>query len=281
MTALVLLLSLIHGVLTDASGAVIPGATVSLSAANFQKSVETAMDGSYSFPGLAAGDYTLNVSYPGLESFSKRVRVDQGKALQVTIQLRPEVLTQAVTVTGERDPALGLDPDESAGAVVVKDYDLDALPDNPDDLRNMLQMLAAPGTSQIVVDGFSGSQLPPKAAIKEIKINPDPFSAAYEWMGFGRVEIVTKPGAEKFHGSFGLTDSDAAFNSRNPYARNKAGYLNRMFTANAGSSFKNRASYTLNFYHNIINNTALIDAVTLDPETLADTSVRSTVVVPR
>jgi hypothetical protein len=108
----------------------------------------------------------------------------------------------------------------------------------------MLQTLAGQGVggAQILVDNFSGGQLPSKNTIKEIKINQDPFSAAYDWMGFGRVEIVTKPGGDSLHGTVRLTDSDAAFNSRNPYSLNKADYVNRMFTANIGNSFRGRGS---------------------------------------
>src|SRR5205823_4192747 len=246
----------IEGVLTDASGGAIPVATVSLSGTNLQKTVQTPADGSYSFTGLPRGEYTLKVDYPGFETFEKQVTAEVGKTLQVPIQLRLRVSTQAVTVTGDRGPELSVDPGESAGTTVVKGADLEALPDNPDDLKDMLQVLAGPGANgvpQTLVDGFSGGQLPSKSAIKEIKINQDPFSAAYDWMGFGRIEIVTKPGGSKFHGSVGLTDSDAVFNSRNPYAANKADYVNRMFTASAGNSFNNRASYTFNFYHSTIN----------------------------
>ncbi|HLH29928.1 MAG TPA: TonB-dependent receptor, partial [Terriglobia bacterium] len=273
----------IHGVLTDASGAVIPGAAVSLSGANVRTTAQTAADGSYSFQGLAAGDYTVFVKATGLEVLEKRITVESGKTAQLVITLRPEVLTQALTVTEEPETDVGVESDKSASAVVIKTTELDTLPDNPDDLLSILQTLAgqAGGGAQILVDNFSGGQLPSKSTIKEIKINQDPFSAAYDWMGFGRIEIVTKPGGDKLHGTFGLTDNDAALNSRNPYAANKADYVNRIITANIGSSFGKRASYGLDAYHSTINNTALINAVTLDPATFAETPVRKTVVVPR
>lgn len=274
----------IYGVLTDSSGAVIPSAMVVLAGGGGNRSVRTAADGSYLFSGLSSGAYTLKVNFPGLEAFERRVSVEAGKPTAVAIQLRPEPLTQSVTVT-DRETELSLDSQESVAAVVVKDADLQALPDNPDDLRDMLQALAgsmggAFGGAQILVDGFSGGQLPPKSAIKEIKINPERFSADRDnwWSG---IEIVTKPGASRFHGGVGWTDSEAAFNSRNPYATNKADYANRMFTANAGTFLGKRVSANANFYRSTIDNTALIDAVTLDSATLLETPVRSTVVVPR
>lgn len=283
LALLVQLPAAIHGVLTDASGALIPGAAVSLSGPDVQKTVQTAADGSYSFQGLAAGDYTLRVQFPDLEPFEKRVHVEAGTTSENAIRLRPQVVTQALTVTEEAGGEIGVEPDKSAAAVVMKPSDLDSLPDNPDDLLNTLLALAggAAGGAQIMVDNFSNGQIPPKSAIKEIKINQDPFSAAYDWMGYGRIEIVTKPGGDTLHGAAGLTDSDAVFNSRNPYATNKAGYVNRILTANVGGPIRQRASYTFDFYHNTINNTALINAVTLDPSALADIPVQTTVVVPR
>ncbi len=64
-----------------------------------------------------------------------------------------EVAPGEYTLTVSEDRNL----EDSAETVVTKDRDLDALPDNPDDLRNMLQALAGPMSAQIVVDGFSGS----------------------------------------------------------------------------------------------------------------------------
>ena len=45
----------------------------------------------------------------------------------------------------------------------------------------------------IFIDGFSGGQLPSKASIREIRINQNPFSAEYDKLGYGRIEIFTKP----------------------------------------------------------------------------------------
>jgi len=275
----------LRGVLTDSSGAVIPGATVSITAGDVRKTAATGGDGSYSFPGLAAGEYNISVEFPGFDPFRKTVAINAGITLQVPIQLQLNAGRQEVTVTAQGGD-LSVDPEHSAAAVVMSDTDLDALPDDPDDLSTMLQQLAGPGAggtggTQILLDGFSGGQLPPKAAIKEIRINQNPFSAEYDNIGFGRIEIITKPGADKFRGGAGLTDSDAAFNSRNPYAANKADYVNRMFTGNLAGPVSHKASFTLSFFQSKIDNTALIDAVTLDPVTLANVPIQSTVTTPR
>src|SRR5213075_3338546 len=96
------------------------------------------------------------------------------------------------------------DSSNNASAVVLRGADLDALSDNPNDLAADLQALAGPAAGPnggaIFVDGFSGGELPPKNSIREIRINQNPFSAEYDRLGMGRIEILTKPGTDKFHG---------------------------------------------------------------------------------
>ena len=88
------------------------------------------------------------------------------------------------------------------GAIVLNGSDLDALSDDPDQLQNELQALAGPAAGpnggEIYVDGFQGGQLPPKSSIREIRVNQNPFSAEFNKIGYGRIEILTKPGSDKF-----------------------------------------------------------------------------------
>jgi Carboxypeptidase regulatory-like domain len=276
----------LRGILTDTSGAVIPGATVSLTGGKTVRSAVTQTDGSYALVGLTPGEYTVKVQFPGFDAFEKVVSAGSGESVPFPIQLTPSGGNQQVTVSDGAGPELSTDPADNHSALVLTGDDLDALPDDPDDLADMLTQLAGPasgamGGAQILLDGFSNAQLPPKAAIKEIRVNQNPFAAQYDYLGFGRIEIITKPGADNFRGGVGLTDSDAFFNSRNPYAENKADYVNRMFTANLGGPMSHRASFLVNFYHSTINNTALINAVTLNPATLAEVPVQSSVLTPR
>ena len=122
--------------------------------------------------------------------------------------------------------------DNNASAIVIKGKDLDALSDDPDELQSELNALAGPSAGpnggQIYIDGFSGGQLPPKSSIREIRINQNPFSAAYEKLGYGRIEILTKPGTDKFHGSVMVMGNDSAFNSMNPVCEERTGLLHHV-----------------------------------------------------
>ena len=97
-------------------------------------------------------------------------------------------------------------PDANASAVIIKGEDLNALSDDPDELQNELTALAGPAAGpnggQIYIDGFTGGQLPPKSSIREIRVNQNPFSAEYDRLGYGRIEIFTKPGTDQLHGEF-------------------------------------------------------------------------------
>jgi len=59
----------LRGVLTDDSGAIIPGATATIIGSGVQKSVRTQNDGSYTFAGLLSGQYTVRVTFPGFSPF--------------------------------------------------------------------------------------------------------------------------------------------------------------------------------------------------------------------
>ena len=147
--------------------------------------------------------------------------------------------------------AISVEPDNNAGALVLKGDDLAALPDDPDDLSDALQALAGPGAGpnggSIYIDGFSGGQLPPKESIREIRINQNPFSAEFDRIGFGRIEIFTKPGTDKFRGSVGLNDGDAIFNSRNPFESNKPDYSTRMWHGTLSGPINKKASFSFDF----------------------------------
>ncbi len=55
-------------------------------------------------------------------------------------------------------------------------------------------------------------------------MNQNPYSAQYDQIGFGRIEIFTKPGADTWHGDLWNEDNDASFNSRNPFVSTQPPY---------------------------------------------------------
>jgi hypothetical protein len=220
----------LHGVVTDQSRAVISGASITLKGPSGSvEATKSRDDGGYSFSGLAAGEYVVEASAPKL-ALPKPAKISIKSGLEtLNLELKVVLPSQHVAVQENAGPTIGTSAGNNASAVVLRGSDLQALADNPEDLATDLQALAGPSAGPsggaIYIDGFSGGQLPSKEAIREIRINQNPFSPEYDKLGLGRIEILTKPGADKFHGTGYYNLGDSVWNSRNPYAAQKAPFL--------------------------------------------------------
>ena len=214
----------LHGHILDQTGALIPGAEVTATTAAGKNVANVTADaaGGYQIPGLSAGSYVIEASYSGFAPFvSAPIPLNAGQTKNIDIKMAIEATEQQVVVTDEGGPTVSTDADSNASSVVLKGSDLDALSDDPDELSNELTALAGPSAGpnggQIYIDGFTGGQLPPKSSIREIRINQNPFSAEFDKIGYGRIEILTKPGTDTLHGRAFLMGNDDAFNTENPF----------------------------------------------------------------
>jgi hypothetical protein len=152
---------------------------------------------------------------------------------------------------------------------LIKGKDLDALSDDPDELQSELTALAGPSSgpngAQIFIDGFTGGQLPPKSSIREIRINQNPFSAHYDKLGYGRIEILTKPGTDKIHGNMMVMGNDSSFNSLNPFVSDEPPYYSVFANGSVGGSVGKKTSWFGSvFYRNSAAN-SIINAYVLGP----------------
>jgi hypothetical protein len=264
----------VRGLITDESGAVIPAAKVSLTAADGKvKTTTAANDGTYSFTGLAPGEYGLQAAAPELTMPQPVKIVLRGGSQVLNLQLKVAATTQQVTVQESGGPVVSADPANNASALVIRGDDLQALSDDPEDLASDLQALAGPAAGpsggSIFIDGFSGGQLPPKESIREIRINQNPFAPEFDKLGYGRIEIFTKPGADKFRGTGSYNFGDDFWNTRNPYAAQKAPFLLKEYGGSLSGPLDKKASFTLDVQRHSVNNGAIIHGITLDPATLA------------
>ena len=261
----------LKGSVTDEFGGVIVGATVVATDANgATKTATTTNDGNFTLSGLTPGKYDVKVSAQGFANFENaEVDVTAGAAQKFDVTLKVTIEQQKVTVSADA-AGVNTDPENNVGAIVLKGTDLESLPDDPDDLAAALQALAGPAAGpnggQIYVDGFTGANLPPLASIREIRINSNPYSAEYDRPGFGRIEILTRPGTDRFRGQAAFNFNNQAFNSRNPFAPTRAPYMSRQFSGNlSGPISKKKASFFLDFEKRDINDQAVVNATILDP----------------
>lgn len=267
----------LRGQVTDPSGAAVADAAVLVTTPSGAATTATTnREGLFEVKGLTPGKYGIKVVAPGFAPFEKTdIEVKAGQAARLNISLSIEVQQEKVQVS-TTTTQVDVNPANNAGAIVMEGKDLDALSDDPDEMESELQALAGPAAGpnggQIYIDGFTAGQLPPKASIREIRINQNPFSAEYDKLGYGRIEIFTKPGTDKFHGQFFLTGNTNSFNSKNPFETLPAGtqppgYYTTQFSAYVGGPLSKNASFFVNIERRNINDLSVVSAQIVDPNT--------------
>jgi hypothetical protein len=242
-------------------------------------------DGTYEINGLAPGAYTVTANAKGFTAFqAQNIQVTAGKTNKVDIALQIAEEVEQVQVT-DQTTKVGTNPQDNASALVIKGEDLNALSDDPDELQSELEALAGPSAGpnggQIYVDGFTAGQLPPKADILEIRINQNPFSAEYDKLGYGRIEITTRPGSSQFHGQVMGNINASPFNTRNPFAGQEPGYHTDFFNGTVGGPLSKKASFFFTIFRRDIGDDSVISAYVLDPTTLEQTPLSQAIATPQ
>ena len=260
----------LRGVVTDPSEGLIPGVVVTVSnGAAVTRTVRSDAQGTYALSGLPGGLYMVQGEATGFARYEQAgYEVRAGTTQTLNLRMSLQAQADQVTVAAEGNAAIDTDPSNNAGALVLQKNDLDALPDDRDDLTADLLALAGPaagpGGGQFFIDGFTGGRLPPKQSIREIRINQNPFAAQFERPGQGRIEIFTKPGTDQFHGDVLFQFSDAALNSRNPYVATKPPYQRRQWEGEVSGPIGKKTSFLADFERRDILENAFVNAVVLD-----------------
>jgi hypothetical protein len=265
----------IHGHIADQTGALIPGAQVTITNSDGKVVGKATADsgGLYSVTGLASGSYIVKADFTGFAAFqSQPIAVAAGQIKRVDIAMAIQVEQQSVVVSDET-PTVSVEAGANASSLVLKDKDLDALSDDPDELSNELQALAGPSAGpnggQIYIDGFTGGQLPPKSAIREIRINQNPFSAEFDRLGYGRIEILTKPGTDKLHGQVFIMGNDSATNTGSPFLSNVPPYYRVQYNGTVSGALSKTASFFMSMEQRNNHDEAVYNyyPAVLDPNT--------------
>jgi hypothetical protein len=267
---------------TDPSGAAVRGAEVEASGPSRAR-VRTDEGGGWTIDGLRPGAYRVRVSRRGFAPFERAgVVVGPGAATAVDASLALGRRRETVDVAGGPSPFL-------AGALVLEGALLDALPDEPGEMIAALEALAgaAPGHAPpVLVDGFAGGRVPPKSAIRMIRLNASPYSAEYEYPGLGRVEIFTKPGAGGLHGHAQARLGGSALDARDSFGAGAKPSYRRIAGSGAvgGTLVPGVASFALDGERASAGEARLVNATVLGPglvpvarrETLVGTPSRTT-----
>ena len=272
----------VEGAVRDPTGAVIAAAQVRAASGEH---TTTDTSGHYVLPCIPSVSTTITVEADGFSRGTAQARNRRGGTAYVNLQLAVASVQSEVQVGGD-STELG---EGGAGATVLGAKEVQQLPDDPDDLLRVLQSFSAssggnPAATVIVVDGFqSPSAMPPKSSIASIRINPDFFAPEYQtpnWSG-GRIEITTKPGADRFLGALFFTDSNGLFNATDPFstAATPAGKKRYGFEL-TGPILRKKLDFSLALERREIDEFNIVNAMTLDAnENL--TPLRQTVSAPQ
>jgi hypothetical protein len=262
----------LRGSVNDEAGAVIVGATVTLTDASggSPKTATSGADGGFVFNSLTPGKYMIHAEAGGFSASEPlEVEVTAARRDPLTLTLKVAEIESEVSVAAETP--INTDAANNANQQVISGKDLEALPDDPDELAAALQALAGPsigpGGGQIFIDGFSGANMPPKESIREIRINQNPFAAENDQPS-GRIDILTRPGTDKFRGGANFSFTDESLNSRNPFAvssSKRAPYQIRRYGGNvSGPLIKNKMSFFFDINRNEEDDNDLIRATVLN-----------------
>lgn len=249
------------GTVTDTSGGVLPGATVTITnmGTNVAQTTQTTSGGEYVFDLLQVGTYTVKVELKGFKTYSAAsIALSAGDRARVDAKMEVGDVTQTVEVQASAAPALQTDT-STIGSLVpsqsVEDLPLDgrniiklvqltagttegapgsiAAGNRPDDRRQTSAFSANGQTdaqNENMIDGMDNNERavgflgarPSIDAIQEVSVSTNKYDAAVGRTGGAVVDVITKAGTNSFHGSAFEFFRNKALNTNPNYNFNEA-----------------------------------------------------------
>lgn len=292
----------ISGTVSDASGAVMPGVTVTVlnQDTGIKQTKVTDGKGFFSFPALDVGTYTVSVSQTGFASYTEaNIRIDANSDVRADVSLKVGAVTQITEVTAN---PVQIETQSSQLGEVIESQKMTDVPLNGRAFTDL--MLLQPGVSPYsgkaesstssepavsgalnggnisvnggressngymvngadVNDGVENSTavIPNLDSIGEFRIITDNYSAEYGNFSGGQVNVVTKSGTNKFHGSAFEFLRNTNFNARNYYATSVAPYDQNIWGGTAGGPIKKDKLFFFADFQGTNNTQAQVDKV--------------------
>jgi hypothetical protein len=261
----------LSGAVSDPSGAKINHALVHVESSDQQRDTKTDSTGSFTLP-LPAGTYHVTIKADGFRTYATNITLTARVAhVSLDVRLQIAAADEEITVPAQNEGSTAAADNKSA--LVFKGDQLKDFSDDDGTFQQEILAMAGgegPRPPEILVNGFSNGRFPPKNTIREIRINQNPYSAEYDNLGFGRVEIFTKPGTTKLHGEFDSSGTDNVFNAQNPYTTVEPPYYTVNLNGNLSGSFNSKTSFFVSGLFNDLQNNAIVDAI--DPTLLTPLS---------
>ena len=214
----------LSGVVQDPNGAVIANAIVELKAGSATvQSTKSDASGAFKFNQVAPGTYQIDVRVEGFEPASVPLETTVRPPGPLRVVMAVAGVHQEANVSGD-STQLSSETSENQNNNSLSGQALSNLPVFDQDYVATMSRFLDSGSigtngATLVVDGMEVNSLGVSAsAIKEVKVNNDPYSAEFSRPGRGRIEVVTKPGTVEYHGTFNFLFRDYHLNARDPFA---------------------------------------------------------------
>ena len=220
-------LAQLHLVVVDQTGAGIPAATITITPAGGGTPLTGVSDerGVAELANAPVGAASLHVEFPGFLPTDLQVTLKKGANSQ-NVTLAIEGFQESVVVS---DTTATNDERGHSMSQTLEQSEIDALPEDPDDLQDYLTQLAGGAGATFQVNGFRGGRLPSRDEIQQIRFRTNSFSADNHDPGRTQVEIITKPGAKSWSGNASTQLRSDAMNARNAFATSDTPEQNRQF----------------------------------------------------
>lgn len=243
-----------------------------MESSSLHRDTMTDTTGSFNMP-LPPGSYAVTVTASGFRTYTTNITLTE-RAPRASLNIRLQIAAAPEEITVPSQDTGSTAAAENKSALVLNADQLKEFSD--DDSMFQQEILAMAGGEgskppEILINGFSNGHFPPKNTISQIRINQNPYSAQYDRLGFGRVEISTKPGTSQMHGEFDSSGTDNVFNARNPYATVEPPYYTLNLNGNISGSFNPKTSFFVSGLLNDLQNNAIV--VAIDPTLLTPLNV--------
>ncbi len=216
----------ITGTVFDPSGAVVPGASITLQRDGIPLTSTTAdARGAFVFESIPPGRYEVAARQEGFKVVTSRVVVGTRPPSPLKLRLQIAQVVEELSVGSETASTRS---DENRDAVSVDREMLNGLPSLDQNYSSALSRFLDPavigsGGPALIVDGVEANRvLVSPSAIEAVKINQNPYSAEYFRPGRGRIEIITKQATADYHGALNVLFRDSRLDAQDFFATEKA-----------------------------------------------------------
>jgi Carboxypeptidase regulatory-like domain/TonB dependent receptor len=265
----------IQGTVTDASGAIVPGAQVVAKnkATDLSRTAISSDTGDYRFELLPVGNYTITITKPGFATFAQTLEILVGQTATVNAQLKPGVATELIEVTSQ---APLVDQAKTDVSENITPTEVEQLPmvgrdvanlaylapgvkaaDSYDPTKNRYAILSVNGNGgrdvNVTVNGVDNKDNTvggpvmqmPLEAVQEFQISTQRFSAVNGRSQGAAINMITKSGTNLLHGSvFGyFRDTNLNTDEKDPNgdgttSKSHPDYTRQQFGGSIGGPFR-------------------------------------------